>query len=164
MKFFLLGLAIGFLLLFLLIGFSAGLKPGQPIDFNHKKHIEQGLACDTCHKYYKTQIFSGMPEVAVCMECHKEPVTRSPEEEKIRQFAKRGEAIPWRQIYREPDHVFYSHRRHVVLGKIECQTCHGEIGQSETPPYKPVVRMTMGWCMDCHAKKKVTNDCLACHE
>jgi hypothetical protein len=25
------------------------------------------------------------------------------------------------------------------------------------------VKMTMKWCMDCHAKNKVTNDCLACH-
>jgi hypothetical protein len=25
------------------------------------------------------------------------------------------------------------------------------------------VKMTMKWCMDCHAKSKVTNDCLTCH-
>jgi hypothetical protein len=25
------------------------------------------------------------------------------------------------------------------------------------------VKMTMDWCMNCHAKNKVTNDCLACH-
>jgi hypothetical protein len=25
------------------------------------------------------------------------------------------------------------------------------------------VKMTMKWCMDCHTKNKVTNDCLACH-
>jgi hypothetical protein len=23
--------------------------------------------------------------------------------------------------------------------------------------------MTMTWCMNCHTKNKVTNDCLACH-
>jgi hypothetical protein len=23
--------------------------------------------------------------------------------------------------------------------------------------------MTMSWCMNCHTKNKVTNDCLACH-
>ena len=44
-----------------------------------------------------------------------------------------------------------------------CQTCHGNIGQSEKPPTKPWVKMTMKWCMDCHTKNKVTNDCLACH-
>ena len=163
MKFFLLGLAIGFLLFFLFINLSVDSKANQPIAFNHKKHMEQGLGCDTCHRHYKTETFSGMPDTAVCLECHKDPVTQSPEEEKIRQFAKKGEAIPWKQIYREPDHVFYSHRRHVVLGKMECQTCHGTIGQSEKPPTTPFVQMTMGWCMNCHAKKGVTNDCLACH-
>jgi hypothetical protein len=163
MKFFLLGLAIGFLLFFLFVNLSVDSKANQPIAFNHKKHMGQGLGCDTCHRHYKTETFSGMPDTAVCLECHKEPVTQSPEEEKIRQFAKKGEEIPWKQIYREPDHVFYSHRRHVVLGKIECQICHGEIAQSEKPPTTPFVQMTMGWCMNCHAKKGVTNDCLVCH-
>ncbi len=164
MKFFLLGFAIGILVLFLFIAYSAGSRADQPIAFNHKKHMEQGLDCDTCHRYYKTQSFPGMPSVSVCLECHKEPITQNPEEEKIRQYAKRGEEIPWRQIYGEPDHVFFSHRRHVVLGKIECKTCHGNIGESEKPPTKQFIPMTMGWCMGCHAKKKVTNDCLACHE
>jgi menaquinone reductase, multiheme cytochrome c subunit len=164
MKFFSLGLAIGFLLFFLFISLSVGSKAEQPIAFNHKKHMEQGLECDTCHRYYKTETFSGMPDIAVCLECHKEPVTQSPEEEKIRQFAKKGEKISWRRLYKMSDHVFYSHRRHVILGKMECQTCHGTIGQSEKPPTTPFVQMTMGWCMNCHAKKKVTNDCLACHE
>ena len=164
MKFFLLGLGIGVLILFLFITYSVGSKVDQPIVFNHKKHGEQGLECDTCHRFYKTQIFPGMPDISICLECHKEPVTQSPQEEKIRQFAKKGDEIPWKRIYGEPDHVFFSHRRHVVLGKIDCKTCHGDIGQSEKPPTKQFVRMTMSWCMNCHAKNKVTNDCLACHE
>jgi hypothetical protein len=163
MKFFLLGLVAGFLLLLLFISLGFGFKTDQPISFNHKKHFEQGLECDSCHHYFKTQNFSGMPDLTTCLECHKEPVTQSPEEEKIRQFQKKGQEIPWRRIYGEPDHIFYSHRRHVVLGKIPCATCHGDIAQSERPPSKPWVKMTMKWCMDCHTKNKVTNDCLACH-
>jgi hypothetical protein len=163
MKFFLIGLAAGVLLLFLLIGLSIGYKTEQPISFNHKKHAEQGLECDACHRFYKTQTFSGLPDLNTCLECHKEPITKSPEEEKIRQFQKKGEQIPWKRIYGEPDHVFFSHRRHVILGKLQCQNCHGDIGQRETPPQKPWVKMTMSWCMDCHKKSKVTNDCLACH-
>ena len=104
-----------------------------------------------------------MPNITICLECHKEPITKSPEEEKIRQFQKKGQEIPWRRIYEEADHVFFSHRRHAVLGKLQCQTCHGDIGQIERPPTKPWVKMTMKWCMDCHTKNKVTNDCLACH-
>jgi len=163
MKFFLIGLGIGSLFLFLYINLGFSSRTGQPIVFNHQKHVEQGLECETCHPYYKTQNFSGLPDIAVCLECHKEPVTKSPEEEKIRQFQKKGEKIPWKQIYHEPDHVFFSHRRHVVLGKLPCQTCHGAIAKSERPPSKPWVTLSMSWCMNCHSRSKVTNDCITCH-
>jgi hypothetical protein len=163
MKSFLIGLAAGVVLLFLILTLGLGFKAEQPISFNHKKHAEQGLACDACHRFFKTQTFSGIPDLATCLECHKEPVTQSPQEEEIRQFHKKGQEIPWRRIYEQPDHVFFSHRRHVVLGKIPCASCHGSIGQSEQPPAKPWVKMTMNWCMECHTKRKVTNDCLACH-
>ena len=162
-KFLLIGLAAGVLFLLLLVSFGIGSKSGQPIHFNHKKHLGQGLECDACHRYFKTQNFSGTPDISICMECHKEAITKNPGEEKIRQFAKKREEIPWKRIYGEPDHVFFSHRRHVVLGKLQCQTCHGNIAESERPPSKPWVNMTMNWCMGCHTKNKVTNDCLACH-
>lgn len=163
MKSFLIGLAIGvvLLILFFELGFSS--KNGQPISFNHKKHQEQGVECITCHTHFKDQTFSGMPTVAVCMECHKDSITKNPGEEKIRQFSQKGEEVPWKRLYQQPDHVFFSHRRHVVLAKMECQNCHGDIGQSERPPTKPWVKMTMKWCMDCHTKTKANNDCLACH-
>ena len=163
MKFFVLGFVIGLSFLFLFIGLGLGLKAGQPISFNHKKHQEQGTDCVTCHPYFKEQTFSGMPKLATCLECHKEKLTENQEEERIRQFQQKKEEIPWKRLYEQPDHVFFSHRRHVVLGKIACETCHGEIGQSESPPLSPQVDMTMDWCMDCHTKNKVTNDCLVCH-
>jgi menaquinone reductase, multiheme cytochrome c subunit len=163
MRFFLLGLTVG--LCFLLFFFTLGMggRTEQPIAFNHKLHQQQGIECLTCHPHYKDQTFSGMPALAICLECHKEPLTKSVEEEKIRQFEKKGQEIPWRHLYGQPDHVFFSHRRHVTLGKLECQQCHGNIGQSEKPPASPWVKMTMAWCMDCHTQRRVTNDCLACH-
>ena len=163
MKPLLIGLGIGASFLILLISLGFGSRIEQPISFNHKKHMDQGLGCDTCHRFFKTQTFSGMPDINTCLECHKEPVTKSPEEEKIREFQKKGTPILWKRIYEQPDHVFFSHRRHVVLGKLECKNCHGGVGQSERPPSRPWVMMTMKWCMDCHTKSKVTNDCLACH-
>jgi hypothetical protein len=163
MRFFLLGIAIGILFLFFWINLGTGSKAEQPISFNHQKHLEQGTECNTCHAYYNDETFSGMPKVAVCLECHKDPITQNPEEEKIRQINKKGDEVRWKRVYQQPDHVFFSHRRHVVLGKMECENCHGDIGQRDKPPSRPWVKMTMNWCMDCHAKKKVTNDCLACH-
>jgi len=163
MKFFLTGFAIGVLLLFVVIGLGAGSKAQQPISFNHKKHVAQGLDCDHCHRFYKTQTFAGMPDLSICLECHQEPVTKSPEEEKIRKLLKQGEEVHWGRLYQQPDHVFFSHRRHVALGELECQTCHGKIGESERPPSRPLVKMTMDSCMNCHAQSQVSNDCLACH-
>jgi hypothetical protein len=80
MKFFLIGLAIGVFLFVMLISFGLGSKSEQPISFNHKKHLEQGLECDACHRFYKTQTFSGIPDLNTCLECHKEPATKSKEE------------------------------------------------------------------------------------
>ena len=164
MKLFLIGLVIGVFLFILFISFSLGSKADQPISFNHQKHTEQGLECDTCHPFFKDQTFAGMPTVATCMECHKEPITQSPEEEKIRRYAKKNKQPPWKRLYVVPDHVFFSHRRHVLLGKLECPVCHGNIAGSKEPPSKPWVNMTMNWCMNCHKTSSVTNDCLACHE
>jgi hypothetical protein len=87
MKFFLLGLAIGLFFLLLFISFSLGFLTDQPISFNHKKHQEQGVDCLTCHPYPKEHTFSGMPTLATCFECHKEPLTKNSEEEN-RQFQK----------------------------------------------------------------------------
>lgn len=163
MRFFLIGLAAGVLFLFLLIHFGLSSKTEQPISFSHKKHQEQGIDCLTCHPYYQTQTFAGMPSLATCLGCHQEAITQSPEEEKIRQLQKKGEKISWKRLYQEPDHVFFSHRRHVVLGKLNCQTCHGQIGESQRPPSWPWVSMSMKWCMNCHARHKATNDCIECH-
>ncbi len=163
MKPFLIGLTIGILSLLILINLGLSTRPEQPLRFNHRKHHDQGIACVTCHPFSKEQTFSGMPTVAVCMECHQDSITPHPDEEKIRRFHREAREIPWKRIYRQPDDVFFSHRRHVALAGIACKTCHGEIGQSEQPPSQPWVKMTMKWCMDCHTKSKANNDCLACH-
>ena len=87
MKPFLIGLGIGILLLFLLINLGVGSRAGQPLSFNHKKHQEQGIECVACHTHLKDQTLSGMPKVAVCLECHKDPITQNPEEEKIKKWS-----------------------------------------------------------------------------
>ncbi len=163
MKHFLLGLIIGFLLLLIFINSSLSSKSKQPILFNHKSHQKAGIECSTCHPFFKEQRFSGLPSVTTCMECHKDPLTQNPEEEKIREFHKNGKPLHWSRLYEQPDHVFFSHRRHVVLAKMDCKDCHGPIEESETPPTRPWVKMTMKWCMDCHTKTKASNDCMVCH-
>lgn len=135
----------------------------QPIAFNHKKHVDQGLPCTTCHEYVEEERFAGIPKVEVCLGCHETPITESLEEEKIRQHAEQGEEIGWKQIYQVPDHVYFSHRRHVTIAGLECAQCHGAIAESEQPPLRVAITPSMETCMNCHTTQKVTNDCNACH-
>ncbi len=135
----------------------------QPIAFNHKVHIDNGLDCSACHERYSQAAVAGRPKLTTCLFCHETPLTESPEEEKVRQYAERGEEIPWRRLTRLPAHVYFSHRRHVVLGGIACQTCHGHIGQSTSPPSRPEIQLKMNDCLACHRQHGVTTDCNACH-
>lgn len=146
-------------------GAGCGTAVSQPIQFNHKLHLEKvGLDCAECHQYFKTEKFSGIPGKEKCLECHDTAVTKSPEEEKIRQYAKQNEEIPWQQIYHVPDHVRYSHRRHVALGGLECKTCHGPIAETTSPPGAPLNKITMDFCINCHRQKGQSVDCIACHK
>lgn len=136
----------------------------QPIAFNHKIHIETGLECGDCHLYFETQIFSGLPTIGICMDCHDEAISASPEEEKIRTIAAAGGELAWNQIYEMPSHVYYSHRRHVVAGELDCATCHGPIAETTAPPPQPLRTISMDFCLDCHRQNNVSEDCIACHK
>lgn len=134
----------------------------QPIQFNHEKHTAD-LECVDCHKFNRTQTFSGLPTVKDCMECHDKPQTDSPEEEKIRVAAKEGRELEWKRLFQVPKHVYYSHRRHVILGQLPCQRCHGNMGKMKAPPTTAPVAITMSFCIDCHKERNVPVDCVTCH-
>ncbi len=142
---------------------TSELNTKQPIEFSHKKHRDLEIPCSVCHQYLEEHASAGMPGVEVCMMCHTAALTQIPEEEKIREYAKRGEEIKWVRLYKVPDHVYFSHRRHLVLGKLECTTCHGGIGESIKPPLEPEVELTMEMCIACHQKMGADTDCYACH-
>lgn len=135
----------------------------QPIAFNHLIHKEADITCDVCHTRYTESKVSGRPELETCMFCHEEALTDSVEEEKIRQYASEGTEIPWNRIYSLPDHVYYSHRRHVVVAGLECQSCHGNQGESTTPQTRPAVNHTMERCIDCHEENEASTACNSCH-
>ena len=142
-----------------------GSSSSQPIAFNHKLHVEKnGLACADCHEYVTTQIFAGLPRIEKCLECHQTAVTSSAEEEKIRKIAASGKPLVWARLYKVPDHVYYSHRRHVVAGKLECAGCHGPIASTTKPPSGPLNALTMNFCMGCHRKRGASMDCISCHK
>lgn len=150
-------------------GFVAGrilLRPSesvvQPIAFNHSVHNEI-LDCDTCHEYYSERDHSGLPSLSLCLDCHEEALTESDEEQKLLEIGATGTPAEFQKLFRLPDNVFYSHRRHVSLGELECAICHGEIAMTETPPEVPLVRISMKFCMDCHEERNVRDTCTSCH-
>ena len=162
---------IGILLVVIIPVFIAAIYVGnlvsnqaieQPIAFNHKKHIDAGLECIDCHRYYKTQSNSGRPTLQICMDCHSGP-SKNPEEQKIGNFAEQKTEIPWNRIYRMPDHVRFSHRLHTQIAKINCEKCHGNMAEQTKPPPRPLVSQTMQFCIDCHEETHANVDCLACH-
>jgi hypothetical protein len=148
---------------FLFIWVFAGNPPSQPIRYNHSVHIANGLTCVDCHTGAQDQVHATLPTLDTCMMCHSEAGTDNPEEEKIRQLAAAGQMSPWRKINRLPPHVYFSHRRHVALGKLECSECHGPVETLTEPRQRPFRPRTMEACLDCHEQRKVDSDCNRCH-
>jgi hypothetical protein len=136
----------------------------QPILYNHKKHIEEaGLTCFDCHSQVMTHQKASIPNIEFCQNCHKEAMTNSKEEEKLVRYISNKERIPWVQVHRLPDHAYFSHRRHVTLGKIACQECHGNVTEMTLPFSRPAVSIKMKFCIQCHEKNRVNTDCATCH-
>lgn len=135
----------------------------QPLEFNHRKHVEENeIDCSMCHASYATETFSGFPDNDTCAACHGEAIGQSAEEKRLVAMLKAGRPLVWQPLFRQPSHVFYSHRRHVVSAGLECATCHGEIARTSSPP-RSVDRMTMEECMACHLRSKVAAGCTTCH-
>ena len=153
----------------------------QPIAYSHKKHIDEGLECHDCHQTVLTRAVAGRPKEQTCLDCHDPEELEdgddelSPEMVKLLTYLKNEERIPWRRLYRVPEHVYFSHVRHVGPGEVACETCHGPMAQAERPPRGPLVRLTMNFCLECHAQRQAafavrderashaSSDCNACH-
>ena len=152
-------------------GFVAGrslLRPnesvGQPVQFNHRVHVtDVGLECLDCHEYYETREHSGLPSLEMCMGCHDGGITDSPEEQKLLEAASANMQETFNKLFMMPDHVYYSHRRHVAVADLPCDSCHGAIADTTAPPETPLMRVSMDTCIDCHEARAVSTDCTHCH-
>ncbi len=145
-----------------------GYKPEQPIKFSHKIHAgDNEIACQYCHNSVEKSRHAGIPTVNVCMNCHKGistgAVTGEKEIAKIYAAAgfnaKKGtydgpqNPIKWIKVHNLPDHVYFNHSQHVVVGKQECATCHGDLKKMTVAEQK--APLTMKWCIECHRKTEV---------
>lgn len=147
-----------------LFGATEGFPPGpvQPIEFPHNTHVtEVGLECGECHQYAEISIHAGLPKAELCMMCHEDEATDKPEIIKLTKMYEAGQPVEWARVYTVKDHVYFSHRMHVI-GGIECQECHGPVEEMTT--VRPVTNLEMGWCVRCHRTRGGPRECITCHK
>ncbi len=156
------GVAIGVAVAFSAPRWIGGVS--QPIAFNHRKHTQDlKLDCELCHAAVKTGHHPGLPSLETCAMCHQAVQGKSPEAAKVTEYVTAGRPLEFRKLFGLPSFVFYTHRRHVGIAQLECRNCHGDIALTTSPPRRPLVRITMNFCLDCHRKMHQTTDCIACH-
>lgn len=158
-------------------------QPVQPIYYSHKVHagINQ-INCLYCHGAAMESKHAAIPSTNVCMNCHKaintyeksnyklydengEEINGTAEIEKLYKYAgfdpknanawdpSMAKPIPWEKIHNLPDHVYFNHSQHISAGKVQCQSCHGEITQMDE--VYQFSELSMGWCINCHRQTKV---------
>ncbi|MGC8595186.1 MAG: cytochrome c3 family protein [Candidatus Kryptoniota bacterium] len=136
----------------------------QPIDFSHAVHAGKfKIPCMACHQHVLTGARAGIPNIEVCSACHFTPLKGTPEEKLVYDYVTEHKQIPWYSIYYVPDYAYFSHRRHVGIGKIECKECHGNVATLTSPPSKQFLQIKMNNCLNCHTENHITTDCSHCH-
>jgi hypothetical protein len=137
-------------------------SPAQPVPFSHRVHAGVNrIGCQMCHAYAAHAPTAGVPSMARCFGCHKFVSRDKPEVQKVVQTYQEGKVLEWIRVYRVPDHVFFTHERHVAAG-LRCQICHGEVQEMDV--VRQASPLTMGWCVDCHRQRHAPTDCLICHK
>jgi len=130
----------------------------QELPFNHAKHA--AVTCAGCHAGVQTTARAGLPGPAVCAKCHATaPASVAKDWERLQAAGVRF----WKPVTRLPEHVMFSHRRHVALAKLACASCHADIGQRTAPPGRMPVRLVMDTCLACHRAEGASEDCTGCH-
>jgi hypothetical protein len=161
------------------LGRQQGYQPVQPIYYSHKVHAgDNQISCLYCHGGAQDSRHASIPSVNVCMNCHMavkdyggkpltyedgSPANPNAEIQKLYQYAgwnpstktydKPGKPIEWVRIHNLPDHVYFNHSQHVKVGRVQCQTCHGEIQKMDE--VRQFADLSMGWCINCHRTTNV---------
>jgi cytochrome c2 len=162
------------------LGRQQGYQPKQPIYFSHKVHagVNQ-INCLYCHGNAWESRHASIPTLNVCMNCHKaistyekgpklfdeagNEINGTAQIQKLYEYAgftpgqnwdpAKAKPIEWIKIHNLPDHVYFNHAQHIRAGKVQCQTCHGEINKMDE--VFQFSELSMGWCINCHRDSKV---------
>ncbi|MHB8419397.1 MAG: cytochrome c3 family protein [Myxococcales bacterium] len=137
--------------------------PEQPFHFDHRVHAgKYRIPCLTCHTSADHATAAGIPTGDKCMGCHRFVDSQKPDVKALAKAVELGQPIAWNRVHRLPDHVFFTHERHVLAG-VACQTCHGPVETMAV--VHQVAPLTMGWCVECHVANRAPHtDCLVCHK
>ena len=127
---------------------DVGYMPIQPVAYSHAIHAGQlGIDCRYCHNAVEKSWYANLPASSVCMNCHSQVLKDDPKLALVRESYTNGTPIPWVQIHKLPDYVYFNHSVHVTRG-ISCVECHGQINHmDEVHQEKP---LSMSFCLDCH--------------
>jgi hypothetical protein len=120
----------------------------QPVPFSHKHHVgDDGIDCRYCHNSVDKGAFAGVPSTEVCMTCHSQIWTDSPNLAAVRESFRTGRPIKWARVHDLPDFAYFNHSIHVQKG-VGCESCHGRVDQM--PLTWKEKTLSMSWCIDCH--------------
>jgi len=133
----------------------------QPIPFSHKLHLTFDMKCKECHPNPEPGDRMTLPATDKCMECHRTIGKDKPAIQKLAEFGRSKQAIPWTRLYVVSAWVFWNHRSHLEAG-MKCEACHGEVTKMEVMTAITNVT-TMAGCVDCHRKNEASTGCQYCH-
>jgi len=102
------------------------------------------------------------PATARCMACHVTIGKDKPAIQKLAEFSRTKEPIPWVRVYRVPAAVYWNHRSHLMAG-LQCEACHGAVAQMDAM-VKTTNVATMDGCVECHRNNNASIGCGYCHE
>lgn len=146
------------------VGVQQGYMPKQPIAYSHELHAGQyQIPCQYCHTGVMKGKTANIPSANICMNCHQQIKTESPEIQKIyaaidfdpetQTYGNNKKPIEWVRVHNLPDLAYFNHAQHVNVGGLECETCHGPV--QEMPVVYQYAELTMGWCINCHRETQV---------
>jgi len=134
----------------------------QPLPYSHKTHLALGLQCANCHPNPDPGDHMTFAPAATCMGCHSTIAKDRPAIQKLAEYARSKEPIPWVRVYSVAAAVYWSHRAHLDAG-LHCEDCHGQVAEMDVVTKVKDVTNMQG-CVDCHRHKHAETGCEFCHE
>lgn len=135
--------------------------PEQPIPYSHKTHLALGLKCLECHPNPEPGDRMTLPTPQKCMTCHAVIAKDKAAIQKLAEFAKSKQTIPWARVYVVSGWVYWNHRAHLEAG-MKCEMCHGQVSEMNVMAKVSKVT-TMEGCIECHRRNDASTGCQYCH-